>query len=476
MNIHFSSLGCRLNDAEITQWASEFQALGHQLVNDPSAADIFILNTCAVTQEAVRKSRKNIQRLQRENPQAKMVVSGCYTTLADQAELSGMGIDLVVSNVDKNKLTRRIEQKFDLTSMPQAATGAHASALFARNRQRAFIKIQDGCRYRCTYCIVTVARGSEQSQTIQEIVKQVNYLFETGVQEIVLTGVHVGGYGSDIDTSLYTLVETLLRETSIPRIRFASVEPWDLPPHFFELFDNTRLMPHMHLPMQSGSDTVLKRMARRCKTREFLDLVSTARSVVPDFNITTDIIVGFPGETDAEWQETLDFVNTAAFGDIHIFSYSKRAGTKAASMSNQIHGAIKRQRSRELHDLAAKLKKNAAASQCGKTVQVLFESQHNSTDASTNREHWRFYGYTPNYSRVRADVPAGTCLENAIALTHLDSVSNECCIEGSIDCIVRQPTIHSADYNNMHNGRNVDAPPVYKGRSKIIPVQAVADR
>ena len=414
MNIHLKALGCRLNEAELEGWALEFQQAGHILVNAPEGADLTVLNTCAVTKEAVRKSRKTINRLRRENPTGKLVVSGCFVSTGESGSAADLGVDMLVDNKDKHQLVKKVGDQWQIPIMPEGATLPNESALFARNRQRAFIKIQDGCRYRCSYCIVTIARGDEQSRPVTDIVEQINRLHDSGVQEVVLTGVHVGGYGSDINTTLAALVKQILQETSVPRIRFASVEPWDLGEDFFTLFENPRLMPHMHLPIQSGSDTVLRRMSRRCHTSEFKALVSQARAQFPAFNITTDVIVGFPGETDSEWQQTAAFVETVKFGHIHIFSYSPRAGTKAAGMPDQIDENTKKIRSRELHAMAYDHKQQFMLSQLNQHASVLWEGE------STNHPGTRF-GYTENYTRVA--IQHTDPLENCITdctLTSLD--------------------------------------------------------
>ena len=246
MKIHLKALGCRLNEAELEQWSSQFSGKGHQVVREADEADVVVLNTCAVTTEATKKSRKLMNRLHRENPQSKLVVSGCYATLEEEDVASRLGVDLVVNNHDKESLPKKVMDAFSANTMPLIAMEPDQSSLFQRGKQRAFIKIQDGCRYRCTYCIVTVARGEERSRALSELVDEVNTLHGQGIQEIVLTGVHVGGYGSDNGSSLFELVSALLSETDMPRIRFASVEPWDLPEAFFSLFENPRLMPHMH--------------------------------------------------------------------------------------------------------------------------------------------------------------------------------------------------------------------------------------
>ena len=421
MQVHLSALGCRLNEAELQNWATSFQKVGYSLAADADAADLIVLNTCAVTAEAARKSRQTVRRFHRANPEARMVVTGCYASLEPQKLEQIMGVDLVVDNADKDVLVDKVKEVLDIPVMPEFATEPGESALFARNRERAFIKIQDGCRYRCTYCIVTVARGEEKSRTIDELIDEINQLHAEGIQEIVLAGVHVGGYGSDIESSLYELVENVLKRTEMPRIRFASVEPWDLGDNFFELFSNPRLMAHMHLPIQSGADSVLRRMSRRCRTEDFAELVNQARTQVAGFNVTTDVIVGFPGETDEEFELTMQYIEQVGFGHIHIFTYSDREGTKAARLPNKISKDVKKERSRRLHELAAKLKTRELEAQVGQTVPILWESSSQFNDDGSQC----FHGYTPNYHKVAVDVPAGLSPERLILDTKLISVDEE---------------------------------------------------
>ena len=394
MYINFQALGCRLNEAELETWANQFMQRGHQVTADAEEADVVVFNSCAVTARADRKSRQQIARLQRRNPTASLVVTGCHASLNPQAVKSTLGVDLVVDNQHKEQLVERalelVGEDVDSVSEPVVES---PNALLVRGRHRGFVKIQDGCRYRCTYCIVTIARGDERSRSETDILAEINRLHQQGIQEVALTGVHVGGYGSDIDSSLFRLLQQILAHTDMPRIRLASVEPWDLASNFFELFENPRLLPHMHLPIQSGCDTVLRRMARRCKTAEFARLVEQARSAVPLFNVTTDLITGFPGETEDEWRQSMDFVASVGFGHMHIFPFSARAGTKAARLPDQLDGAIKKARSREMHALAAELKQRELARHIGSEVEVLWEQQIN-PDSS------QWIGYTPHYHKI----------------------------------------------------------------------------
>ena len=418
MNVHLKTLGCRLNEAELEMWAQDFQKAGHQITQELTDAQLIIINSCAVTNDAAKKSRHLIRKLHRENPLAKLVVSGCYATLNTDEVKAILGVDMVIGNQEKSHLVQKILNELSLNSMPMMATEPGETALFTRGRQRAFIKVQDGCRYRCTFCIVTIARGEEISRPIQDIVDEVNQLHQQGITEVVLTGVHLGGYGSDIDAQLTQLISTLLTDTTIPRIRLGSLEPWEFTEDFFALFAHPRLMPHLHLPLQSGSDSVLRRMARRCKTDEFAAIVKRIRNVHPYFNITTDIIVGFPGETEQEWQESVEFIQKIGFGHIHIFSYSARAGTKAESLPNQVSHELKKQRSETLHRLAQQMKQQFYHANIGQSYPVLWEAH-----TEMHETQKLAFGYTPNYLRVQCTIDPAETLANQIRTAELIAIT-----------------------------------------------------
>lgn len=400
LRVRLEALGCRLNEAELEAWARALRRRGCRIAAAEEPADLLIVNTCAVTLEAARKSRKLLRRLRREHPAARLVVSGCAASLAD-ADLGDTRIDLIVDNAAKDRLVDIAADALALPAVQRPEPDLDAAAtLFARGRQRAFVKVQDGCRYQCSFCITTVARGAERSRPLADILAEVNSIAAAGVQEIVLTGVQLGGYGRGTQAprtapSLVRLIDAVLAETPIPRIRLGSVEPWDLPDGFWTRFESQRLMPHLHLPLQSGSDSVLKRMARRCKARDFARLVAAARAAVPDFQVSTDVIAGFPGETETEWQETIDFVAATGFSHLHIFPYSPRAGTRAADMPGQIPEPVKRRRARALHALGAALEAECLARQAGRTLPVLIEG--------TNADAAGPYaaGFTPSWLPVR---------------------------------------------------------------------------
>lgn len=415
MKVNLKTLGCRLNEAESESWAQQFQNAGHRIVRSAADADLIILNTCAVTTEAGRKSRQMIRRLHRGNPAAKLVVSGCYATLEPDKTAAALGVDMVIPNKHKNQLAEIVGEQLIPGTTTAAAAEPGENALFQQGRQRAFIKVQDGCRFRCTFCIVTIARGDEKSQPIEDIIGQINKLHQQGVHEVILTGVHLGGYGTDIGSGLDRLITAILEQTDIPRVRLGSLEPWDLPKSFFGLFRNPRLMPHLHLPLQSGSDAVLRRMARRCGTTDFMRLADQARNEVPDINLTSDIIVGFPGETEGEWKTSLETIAKIGFGHLHIFPYSPRAGTKAALLASPVSRPEKKERCEHLHQLAESMKQETYQRYLGRKFPVLWESGPSNAAAGETVS-----GYTPNFLRVTTSETAG--LSNTVRPVRLAAI------------------------------------------------------
>jgi len=410
MQVHLAALGCRVNEAELETWSQALWRRGHRVVDHPEQAHVIVLNTCAVTREAAKKSRQLARRLHRKNPRAKVVVTGCYVELEPRTVAALDGVDRVVRNGDKEQLVGKLEQ-LDLSAMPQLAMDPDAPPIAEGARTRAFVKVQDGCRYRCTYCIVTVARGEERSRSIDAVVQEVNALQEAGYREVVLTGIHLGGYGSDRGVDLRQLVEALAARTTIPRIRIGSLEPWDLPRGFFEIWrQDERLCPHFHLPLQSGADATLRRMARRCSTADFARLVSEARAAIPEVMISTDVIVGFPGETEQDWRRTMAFVERVGFSQVHVFPFSPREGTAAARMAPAVAPAIKRARSEELHALAARMRRSQMERLTGTTRPVLFEGEGNPLEEGG----YRWLGYTDNYLPVEMAVERDEDLDNAI--------------------------------------------------------------
>jgi threonylcarbamoyladenosine tRNA methylthiotransferase MtaB len=415
MRVYLETLGCRLNYAEMFALGRQLAEAGHALAASAEGADICILNTCAVTGEAARKSQRLLRQMTRANPAARVLVTGCYATLEGERVAALPNVALVVGNARKHMLLSLIHD-LDDPAVAREAPGASPipAPLLAESRTRAFVKVQDGCRNRCTFCVVTVARGEERSRSVAEVVAEARQLGAEGYQEIVLTGVHLGGYGHELGTSLAILVEALLTETTIPRIRLSSLEPFDLAPTFFDLWADSerRLMPHLHLPAQSGSDAVLRRMARRNTVAGFEALVEAARERIPGLTVTTDLIVGFPGETDADFAATLALVERMQFAHVHVFAYSARAGTAAARMTGHVSEAERHRRSRLLGELEAKVGAGVRAGFLGQKRPVLWEHREDHDQPESNLVLWS--GLTDNYLRVLAACPTGQEMRNRI--------------------------------------------------------------
>lgn len=428
MRVTFKTLGCRLNEAETELWAEKFVERGFELVADNQPCELVVINTCAVTKDAEKKSQHVIRKIRRENPNTKVVISGCYATLDKTNVQKHLEVDLVVENKEKHRIVELAETILDkLITDKMVGILNHEQSLLGRGKQRAFIKVQDGCRYKCAFCIVTVARGEERSTGIGEIIKRINKLSEAGIQEIVLTGVHLGGWGSDIGLSLDVLIESVLEKTDIARIRLGSLEPWELSEGFFRQFENPRLMPHLHLPLQSGSDEVLKRMSRRCRTGDFEKLVTQLRAIKPGLNITSDIIVGFPGETDEQWIAGYEFVKRQGFGNIHVFPFSPREGTRAAIMNEQVSEDIKKARCAGMRNLAEEGKFQFNRSQIGLSTKVLWE------EGVFLDGKWRNNGYTENYVKVFTDSCPEMNLTNRITKAIINSLGEDNSVHAVIE-------------------------------------------
>lgn len=418
MKLFLDSIGCRLNHSEMETMARQLLANGHEIVTTPETADTVILNTCAVTAEAARDARTRTRRFHRANPEAQIVLTGCYATIAPHELAQVEGASQVVVNAQKSQLVQMLdpqarldvpvyEQEPILREFLAGSMGAHT---------RAFIKVQDGCDNKCTFCVTTIARGAGQSRHLGDVVAEIQALAAAGYQEAVLTGVHLGSYGRDLhnNTDLRTLVATILQHTDIPRLRLSSLEPWDIPDGFFELWQNPRLLPHLHMPLQSGSDAVLRRMARRTNQISFRQLATTARAAIPQLNLTTDMIVGFPGETEAEFAESVAFVEEIGFTRLHVFTYSARPGTAAARFSGQVPKLVKKERTNRLIALGQSLSLAFHEGFVGDALPVLWE-----TAVGADNNGLRWVGYTDNYIRVAANGPAD--LFNQITPTRMET-------------------------------------------------------
>ncbi len=406
--IHFKVLGCRLNQAEAERLAQGFILAGHEITDNAEEADICIVNTCTVTTAAGAKSRRAAKPARDGQ---KIVVTGCHSEVRPQ---DFRYADLVVPNAEKEQLVALTLERFGMDGLALGMEYRPIGRLhlypLVLDHTRAFVKIQDGCNLACSFCLTTIARGDARSRPADEIVAEVQTLAEKGCQEAVLTGVHAGAYGYDLGTDLGLLLERLLTETDIPRIRLSSLEPWNFKTEWLDLWVRfgERLCRHLHMSLQSGSNTVLRRMRRAYRAETFAAKIEAARAAIPEIAITTDIIVGFPGETEEEHRESVAFVQQMAFAGAHIFPFSPRPGTRAATMPNQIPGPVKRQR---YEDMKAVTDASAAAfrdAMLGRTLPVLWEQREQDGSLS---------GLTDNYIRVHA--PVGTVSPNTITPTQL---------------------------------------------------------
>jgi len=383
--VAFASLGCKLNQAETESLARQLAEAGYELVPSAEKADVYILNTCTVTHIADRKSRHLLRQARRQNPDARLVAIGCYAERSPQ-ELSQIdGVDLVVGNEQKPHLLRRLQESGYLGSPLSTRMSHHYNGC----RTRAFIKVQDGCHNFCSYCIVPLVRRREESTPAAQVVAEIRQRVAEGGKEVVLTGTEIGSYGGE-GVNLKGLLERILAETDITRLRLSSLQPQEISPELISLWQDSRLCPHFHLSLQSGSDTVLGRMKRHYTIADYQRAVALIREAVPEVAITTDIIAGFPGETEAEFQESYHFCQQVEFARIHVFPYSPRRETEAARMPHQVADKVKKQRSQKMLALAEESAQNFRRRFLGKTMPVLWEKQ---TGGS-----WS--GLTGNYIKV----------------------------------------------------------------------------
>ncbi len=351
----------------------ELAERGHRLVGPEETAELVVLNTCAVTATAAHKSRQAIRRLRRDHPHACLVVTGCYAELS-AASTRRLGVDMVAGNQDKERLVELLAERGVLLPMAEPVVPG-LRPLF---RTRAFLKVQDGCDGSCTYCVVRLARGPGRSRAAEAVISDVWQLCGDGYREVVLSGVHLGSYGRDMGRGegLSRLVERVLAETPVERLRLSSVEPWDLEPDFFALFADTRLLPHLHLPLQSGCDATLARMGRRTSRAAYAALVGEARERIVDLGVSTDVMVGFPGESEQEFEQSLEFVESLAFSRLHVFRFSPREGTLAATMPGQVPAASARRRMGLMLELDRELRQRFHNRFVGRRLDVLFETRH----------------------------------------------------------------------------------------------------
>lgn len=398
MNIYLDMIGCRLNQSEIEIMARQFAAAGHTLVADPAEADLAVVNTCTVTGAAAADSRKTIRRIARSGVE-KIITTGCWSSLYPGQALDLPGVTQVVSNLEKGNLVSDLFsldlEIFDKEPIERVPIPG------SRLRTRAFIKVQDGCRHNCTFCVTTVARGESRSELPDKVIREIKAAHEGGVKEAVLTGVQLGSWGMDFESasSLTSLVEKILKETDIPRLRLSSIEPWDVNQDLIMLLQEDRIARHLHLPLQSGSASVMKRMARAISPTRYAQLIDQIRELIQGIAITTDIMSGFPGETDQEFQESINFVQEMGFADGHVFTYSAREGTLAHDFPDQVHNALRKERSAQVREILTASAEAYRQKQIGTELIVLWEKVESISD-----NIWQASGLTDNYLRVDSEI------------------------------------------------------------------------
>ena len=428
MKIFLDMVGCRLNQAEIEQMARQFRAAGHTIVGSPDEADRMVLNTCSVTASAASDSRQKIRQAARSGVGG-IAVTGCWSTLQPQDAAALPNVLLVIPNNRKDYLVSEFLRLDRDDNDSEVSNSAETPIIDVepisrtplpglRQRTRAFIKVQDGCNNACTFCITTVARGASRSRPVSEVIADIQAALDGGAHEIVLTGVHLGAWGQDFGQHLRSLITQILHETNMPRLRLSSLEPWDLDQDFFSLWSDPRMCPHLHLPLQSGSAATLKRMLRKTTPASFRELISAARRLIPGAAITTDLIAGFPAETEAEFTETLAFVREMNFAGGHVFTYSPRPGTPAVRIREQVPPQIAKYRSQALQTALAESSTAYRQNFIGQTLPVLWEAS-----AVRSEYGWQIEGLTGNYLRVKAHSPE--LRWNQLDLVHLTGHSDD---------------------------------------------------
>lgn len=384
----YITLGCKVNQYESEQIRSSLEALGLVTVRYNDPASVYIINTCSVTHTADSKSRSAIKRAIRQNPNALVIVTGCYSQLEPMTAASIEGVDMVIANEHKDDISDYVAIKLNL---PKTQT-CQPNAIQKRIRTRAVVKVQDGCDNYCSYCIIPYARPVMKSRPLDEVLEEIQMLTDSGFQEIVLTGIRLGSYNHR-DRDIADLVAESAKIQDIGRVRLSSIEPWEISDRLLQAMNNPHVCRHLHIPLQSGDDSILKSMNRKYDTKTYLDMLSHVREVLPHIGITTDVIVGFPGEDSTAYENSIRTVVAANFARLHVFRYSRRTRTKAADMSNQVNDQEKQTRAERMESLGRDMQREFASEWIGRTLPVLVETETKKTGV--------YRGYSDNYIEVK---------------------------------------------------------------------------
>ena len=425
------NLGCKVNAYETEAMEELLKKDGFSIVSFDEKADVYVINTCSVTNIADRKSRQMIHKCKKLNPDACVVAAGCYVQNFGKDIADELGADIILGNNKKNELVAKVHEFFEERDSLEGpilecvdindGNVAYENMIIEKDSEhtRAFVKVQDGCNQFCSYCIIPFARGRIRSRAIDDVVEEVTGLAKAGYKEVVITGIHLSSFGSGTEFGLADLLEAIQKIDGIERIRMGSLEPQIVTEDFAKRVSAlSKMCPHFHLSLQSGCDTVLKRMNRKYTIEEYTKGVNILRKYFSNPAITTDIIVGFPGETEEEFNETVAYVDEIAFSELHVFAYSKRAGTKAATMPNQIINAVKKDRSAKLIEAGNAQTKAYRENHIGQELDILFEEE-----AQIDGENY-FIGFSKEYIKcaIKAE---GESLSNVILKAKAVSITKD---------------------------------------------------
>ncbi len=401
--VAFFTLGCKVNQYETEAMAELFEAENYEVVDFEEKADVYVINTCTVTNLSDRKSRQMIRKARRKNQNAIIAVVGCYAQISPEEVSSIPGVNLVIGTKQRNRIVEYIKEIENsgggvaayVDDIMRTRDFEELKVESYKERTRAFLKIQEGCNQFCTYCIIPYARGPIRSRQPHDVLNEVRKLAESGFKEVVLTGIHVASYGKDIGgITILDIIKKVHEIDGIERIRLGSIEPSTVTDEFIATARSLhKLCPHYHISLQSGCDKILKRMNRKYTSDDYRKVVDTLRANIPDVAITTDVMVGFPGETDEDFEETYKFVDEISFAHMHVFKYSPRKGTPAAGYSDQVPPEKKEERSNRLIELSKRKTEEFNGRFIGRTMKVLMEKE-------TDNQEGMLEGLTPNYIRV----------------------------------------------------------------------------
>lgn len=413
------TLGCKLNFSESSTLARSFEEAGYARVSFEEAPDVFVINTCSVTENADKKCKQLVKKAKEINPSGYVAIVGCYAQLKPDEIAKIPGVNMVLGANEKFRLLEEVETNFEsqeLVVKNESIKHAHAfnPSYSAGDRTRSFLKVQDGCDYFCTFCTIPLARGKSRNASISETLTEAKKLVDSPVREVVLTGVNIGDFGQGGPENFFDLIQQLDTLEGIDRFRISSIEPNLLSNEIIDfcLKQSQRFMPHFHIPLQSGSDRILKLMRRKYDRKLFQNRVEQIKAINPDCCIGVDVIVGFPGETDEDFQETLDFLQALEVSYLHVFTYSERANTTAIKLGEPVPISVRKERSKQLHWLSDRKKQQFYHSQLGKWRTVLFEQEE---------DEGKMYGFTENYLKVESIFDAS--LVNQLVPVQMDQLT-----------------------------------------------------